>query len=88
MSKLKDPNLDTGSWRTRRRSSKSSTDEEIVKSDEDLLPASIQQLPWDVLLDLSHVTWMDHTGCCLVKWVSREHRLGGLVLPSHLEVIS
>ena len=85
---LKD--ADTSSWRTRRRSSKSSTDDNILKKDEDLLPGPgslMSQLPWDVLLDLSHVTWLDDTGCSLVTWVAREHKLEGLVLPPHLEVI-
>ena len=84
---LKD--ADTSSWRTRRRSSKSSTDDNILKKDEDPLPGPgslMSQLPWDVVLDLSHVTWLDDSGCSLVNWVAREHRLGGLVLPPHLEV--
>ena len=84
---LKD--ADTSSWRTRRRSSKSSTDDNILKKDEDPLPGPgslMSQLPWDVVLDLSHVTWLDDSGCSLVTWVAREHRLGGLVLPPHLEV--
>ena len=89
LSELKDP--DTSSWRTRRRSSKTSTDDNILKKDEDLLPgpgSAMSQLPWDVVLDLSHVTWLDDTGCSLVTWVARGHRLGGLVLPPHLEVTS
>ena len=84
---LKD--ADTSSWRTRRRSSKSSTEDNILKKDEDLLPGPrslMSQLPWDVVLDLSHVTWLDDTGCSMVTWVAREQRLGGLVLPQHLEV--
>ena len=87
LSELKDP--DTSSWRTRRRSSKTSTDDNILKKDEDLLPgpgSAMSQLPWDVVMDLSHVTWLDDTGCSLVTWVARGHRLGGLVLPPHLEV--
>ena len=98
LSKMKDP--DTGSWSTRRRSSssksprledlipqKSTLDEDVLKSDEELLPGPGAPQPlWDVILDLSAVTWLDDTGCSLVTWVAREQRLAGLVLPQHLEV--
>jgi len=39
----------------------------------------------EIILNLSHVTWMDVAGCDLITWLSEQQGLDAVVVESHLE---
>ena len=70
----------------RRKISSSGTEDDLVKSDEELISKFTPASSRSYILDLSTVTWIDRSGCSLLEWISREVSLSALVLPLHLEV--
>ena len=70
----------------RRKISSSGTEDDLVKSDEELISKFTPTSSRSYILDLSSVTWIDRSGCSVVEWISREVSLSALVLPLHLEV--
>jgi len=59
-----------------------------IGREHELIPDVIKDnSDWDVICDLSGVTWIDQTGCNVISWINKEQNLCGLVLPFHLQEV-
>ena len=60
-----------------------------IGREHELIPDVIKDnSDWDVICDLSGVTWIDQTGCNVISWINKEQNLCGLVLPFHLQEVN
>ena len=59
-----------------------------IEREHEVIPDVIKDnSDWNILCDLSGVTWIDQAGCDFIGWIYKEQNVCGLVLPFHIKEV-